>query len=166
MIKNILISAVFIVSLIACSKDKEDAKKDSKIIFKGITMMDEMGNSLSNPDTTDWRFDDKWTTEEEDLFAVKNANSNQKCLTTIILYPNPFQDVFRINLNNFPNSSRMSVRLVNKDFKVLLKNDSIYGSIYFWPSDVSSYDTLRLYYKLTDPLNFEHRGHGDILIKK
>lgn len=166
MIKNILISVAFIVSLIACSKDKEDAKKDSKIIFKGITMLDEMGNPLSNPDTTDWRFDDKWTTEEEDLFAVKNAGSNQKCLTQIIFYPNPFQDLSIIHLNNFPNSSRMSIRLVNKDFKILLKKDSIYGSIYFSPRDVSSYDTLRLYYKLTDALNFEHRGHGDILIKK
>jgi hypothetical protein len=166
MTKNILVSAVFLASLIACSKDNKNETTDSKIYFNGISKTDAMGNLLSNPDTTDWRFDDKWTTKEEDLFIIKNNISSQKSLTKIFLYPNPFQDIFRINLSNKPNSSRLAIRLVSKDFKVILKNDSLYGSVIIKPTDIIGYDTLRLYYKLIDSLNYEFRGHGDILIKK
>jgi hypothetical protein len=160
--RNILIIAVIFGSLISCSKDNDTA--DSKIYFNGITIMDEMANMLSDPDTTDWTFDDEWTTKEEELFTNQYQSSNQEYSTKIIVYPNPFQDIFNIHLNNLPNSSRMEIRLVSKDFKILVKNDSIYSSIVIRPSDIAGYDTLRLYYKLIDLSNSELRGHGDILI--
>jgi len=174
MTKNILIGTIFIASLIACNKEKVNEPKDTKTYFSGITKTSAMGELLSNPDTTDWRFDDNWTTKEEDLFIIKNSPLNQKCSTQIFIYPNPFQDIFRINLNNLPTSSRLAIRLVDKDFKVILENDSLHGSVTLRPKiiigldtlSISGRDTLRLYYKLIDSLNRELKGHGDILIQK
>ena len=163
--KIILVSLILVTGFIGCTKENKDSALD-KIYFSGITKTDLMGNLLSNPDTTDWRFDDKWVTKEEDLFSVKYKSSNQKSTASIYLYPNPFQDIFRISFYNNPKLSRLSIRLINKDFKVILKNDSIHGSVSIVPSYINGYDTLRLYYKLIDTLNFEFKGHGDILIKK
>ncbi|HEY3369254.1 MAG TPA: hypothetical protein VGK10_00320 [Prolixibacteraceae bacterium] len=172
--KGTLVNVIFIVSLLACNKSKENLPADSKIYFKGITKMDDMGYSLSSPDTTDWRFDDKWTAKEEALFTTTTFNTPTiKYSTRIILYPNPFQSIFRINLNNMPDSSYLAIRLVDKDFNIILKKDSIVLSINLCPQVISGndtmlisgYDTLRLYYKMIDHLNYEFKGHGDILIK-
>ena len=123
--KNILISIILTAGLTACVKENKDAVSD-KIYFKGITKRNDMGELISN-DTSDCRFDDKWSTKEDNLFSVKYKSSDQKCTTVIGLYPNPIQDIFRLYLTN-PAQSRLSVRLVNKDFKVIFKNDSIFNS--------------------------------------
>jgi hypothetical protein len=162
--KNILLSVILIASLIACQKENKDS---DKIYFTGITKRDAMGNLISNLDTSDWRLDNKWVKKEDDLFSIKySSSSNQTFTTSVGVYPNPFQDIFCISLYPIPKKSRLAVRLVNKDFKILFKNDSIYGSISVQPPDINGYDTLRLYYKLIDSLNFEYKGHGDILIEK
>jgi hypothetical protein len=164
LVKILLLVAV-VISL-GCKKEPANIKSDSKIYFAGITKTDIDGSLLSLPDTTDWRFDDHWNSKENNLFSSKYLTSNQKCTTSICLFPNPFNDIFMIDLNKMPAKSRIAFRLVNKEFKVIMSNDSVKSSISIMPSDISTYDTLRLYYKLIDSLNFEYKGHGDILIKK
>lgn len=174
--KGILISIIYVVVLLACKEENENASIDTKIHFKGITKIDEEGYLTAPPDTTDWRFDDRWTAKEEALFPTHNQPLNLDCSAQIILYPNPFQDLFRINLQKMPQSSRLSIRLVDKDFNVLMKKDSIVRSITLIPYVIvgkdtlglatAGYDTLRIYYKLIDALNNEFKGHGDVLIKR
>ncbi len=163
---SIVIIFVFVFSFFSCEKDKEQKNSDSTIYFTGISKKDFEGNSLSEPDETDWRFDDEWTTKEEDLFTETYSCSNQECLTNIVVYPNPFQNRFILNLSDLPNSSRLAIRLVNKNFDVLFEHDSIEGIVSIMPPNISGYDTLRLYYKLIDSENYEFKGHGDILVQE
>jgi hypothetical protein len=164
--RKIVFIGFTVISLIACKKESNNSVT-GKIYFTGITERDVTGIPLAVPDTTDWRFDDIWTTKEENLFSIMYNNSNQRINADIELYPNPTTGIFRIHLGNKSNSSRLAIRLVDKDFKVLIKNDSLYSqSISINATDFNGNDTLRLYYKLIDSLNYEYKGHGDILIKK
>jgi len=166
MIKVNLVSLFLLVILFSCTKENSDSSANAIIYFSGITKRDIQGTLMTSPDTTDWRFDDKWTSKEENLFSLKNQVSNQECTASIIVYPNPFQELLIIQLSQIPSSSRLEIRLVNKDFKIIVASDSIVGSVMLKPPDISEYDTLRLYYKLIDSSNYEYRGHGDILIQK
>ena len=161
--RKIILYIILLASMSACKKENNEINTD-KIYFSGITRADEEGNLMSAPDTSDWRFDEKWTTLEENLFDTKYSGSDKKCAARISIYPNPVHKIFCLNLENM-DEGRLEIRLVDKDFNIIFRYDSIYGTINISPSEINSYDTLRLYFKLIDSQNFEFKGHGDLLIQ-
>jgi len=159
---------LFIVTpliIISCDKEKDDNNID-EIVFSGITMRDNVGNTLSQ-DTNDWQLHDNWTDKENSLFFEK---MNGICSTEdydyyIISYPNPCSGMFFLHLSK-PNYSRLAFRIVDKDFNILLSRDSITSTciaINIGEFNVSN-EIVRIYYKFFGQ-NCELKGHGDIKIE-
>jgi len=158
--------AFFLLAILMsnCKEDVVNPPAESKIYFRGLTQTDANGWVITN-DTTDWRMNDTWLKQESDLFA---ANYNSGCLQNykneIVAYPNPAGAKFNLVFNKLE-STRLELRLVDKNFNPLYSNDSIWGNeIQLDASVYGIKDTIRLYYKFIEN-NCEFRGHGDILIK-
>ncbi len=170
--------------LLACKKDpsKEALPADKPVYFTGITYITENAQILIE-DTTDWRTDDVWTEKEANLFGKKyntncladhinekekvgqSANETADLRNFIIAYPNPNQGILALNAD-YPDSTQVELRLVDKKFKILFSLDSLpKGQIIFDLTYLNLNDTVRFYYRFIKN-NCEQRGHGDILFQK
>jgi len=169
----ILISLLLSLFYFSCENDKVDPKDETDlneetdtIIFYEITKTTETGAIISD-DTTDWKFDDEWSETENSLFPtnIKNNCNSDNYNYSIIAYPNPCEDLFRLDISK-PNEDRFSFRIVDRDYNILMSNDSIYSSsILIKTTDLEiSDDTVRMYYKLIAQ-DCESKGHGDIKIE-
>ena len=140
-------------------------KEPEKIKFSGILLRDERGLPLSPVDPDDWNIKDTWVEQEMSLFG---SNLKTDCPTTdyeIIAYPNPTRGISAIHVYK-PDSIRLAIRIVDKNFKTLFAKDSLYSKINL--IDYSSFgitDTVRVYYKFING-GCEFRGHGDVVIRK
>jgi hypothetical protein len=137
-----------------------------KIDIKGITELDKFGALIGKADSSDWRTDDKWIESEKKLFS---DSFSTKCpypqKFSIMFYPNPCKN--KSTLYAIKDSSvRLAIRLVDKNYNVIMANDSVFASA--MTVDMSSFktnDTVRLYYKFITKDHCEFRGHGDILVQ-
>ena len=57
------------LSCLNCTKDNGSK---GLITISGITERDDSANNAGNIDTTDWKFNDKWSLTEENLFKINN----------------------------------------------------------------------------------------------
>lgn len=147
------------------NSSKLEPVEEEKIEFKGIFEMDERGVPVSDRDSDDWNFTDTWVQQEISLF---NRNLRTDCtlpeMYGIIGYPNPTFNIVNLHVNK-PDSVRMAIRIVDRNFKVLMSKDSLYAVKN--AIDLSQFnikDTVRVYYKFING-NCEFRGHGDLVIE-
>lgn len=155
------------ISLLACNKGPEPeapAEGPRKIYFTGITESNDVG-IITKRDTTDWRFDDKWVEQEEKLFPTTGEQScTQAHAHNIFAFPNPTTGLMKLHIAK-RQATRVELRLVDQDFKVIFSRDSVLNGINIFDITATApKDTVRLYYKFTDG-SCVYRGHGDILVK-
>lgn len=160
-------TAVFLILMILISSCKEKAdnpRAESKIYFTGLTQTDNIGWPIT-VDSTDWKTNDTWVKQEADLFtSTYQTDCIQAFDNKIYQYPNPCSGTFILSFSK-PETTRLELRLVDKNFKLVFSVDSIIGNtVQFNANAFGIKDTLRLYYKFIEN-NCEFRGHGDILIK-
>lgn len=149
--------------LFSCEKEKEESNTN-EIIFEGISITDVYGG-LSSQDTTDWNLNDIWMDKENSLFTEKKDNKCSSDEYSIISYPNPCDGIFLLRLTK-PDDSRFAFRVVDKDFNVLVTQDSIMSNsiaISLEGFNVSN-EIVRIYYKYFG-MDCELKGHGDIKIE-
>lgn len=163
----LVLSVIVSFVLIGCKKNEPEipVKEPEKITFKGIVNRDAKGIPYSE-DADDWNFKDKWVEQELSLFG-KSLNTSCQLPESygIIAYPNPCIDKIAIHVNK-PDSVRLAVRIVDKNFNTLLSKDSLYAKINVIDlATLSIKDTVRIYYKFMDK-SCEFRGHGDVVITK
>jgi len=151
-----------------CSNSEPQIKEsDNKTInFKGITARDPVGSPTNTADPDDWNFDDKWIEQEISLFGKSlSADCPLPESLRIMAFPNPATSRLSIYTTK-PDSARIALRVVDKNFKLLLATDSLYADAVIYDlSKIGVQDTVRVYYKLITK-SCEYRGHGDIVIKK
>ncbi len=161
--KFLYLPVFFLLTLFACNKSNSE---QTNIVFSGITSTDESGNFLSQ-DTSDWRFDRTWSDKEIGLFSSilktsLNCSVPKEYLMTA--FPNPCKESVFINaLKN--TDTKIEVRLVDADFNILMKNDTILNTNSLFQVNLSNLQKkgmLRLYYRFIKG-DCEYRGHGDIL---
>lgn len=157
--------SIILLAFSACTKDKNDGNLVPE--FTGITITNVNGMALEE-DPTDWKFNDQWNELEHALFSERYPNL---CTTgfneyEISIFPNPVDQFFNIRFN-FPDTVDLELRVVDKDFNVIIHSSP--DSISNQPNmtiDVSGTpkQVLRMYYKVIGQ-NCELRGHGDIQIE-
>lgn len=165
-IKIMFLSAVCILTVFAVSCKDDVTKNPESIVFKGIRVTDVNGKVYEN-DPTDWLLAENWNETENSLFAEKRTNL---CDTAsigykVVSYPNPCNGIFNLYISK-PIDSRFAFRIVDRNYNLLLSQDSVYSNgiaINVTKFNITN-DTLRLYYKLFG-LDCELKGHGDIKIK-
>ena len=160
--KNALLVSVLAACLLLGCKPKVEVVK---VKFTGITQTDKFGTIVGRADSSDWRTDDVWIKEEKALFnASYTESAPQPEQLKVLFYANPCrgQSVVYVKKDS---TTRMSVRLVDRDFNVLFSKDSIYeNKLLLGLNTLTSNDTVRLYYKFIDINNNEFKGHGDIFL--
>ena len=163
MYKAVLV--LLVVILLSYCKEKEDvAPGKAKIYFTGLTQTDINAWPLTT-DTTDWKTNDSWIKQEQELFS-KNYQSGCSQLYNykIIAYPNPSSGLLTFSINK-PSTTYVEMSLVDENFNVLYYIDSLTGSyITLNGANFGIKDTIRLYYRFIEN-NCEFKGHGDILLK-
>lgn len=165
--KKVILSVILGFSLFSCNQNDltDPVKEPEKIKFSGILLRDERGLPLSPVDPDDWNIKDSWVAQEISLFG---SNLKTDCSATdyeIISYPNPTKDKAAIHVYK-PDSVRLAIRIVDKNFKTLFAKDSLYTKINMINfSAFGITDTVRVYYKFING-GCEFRGHGDVVIKK
>jgi len=151
-----------------CSNSEPQVKEiDNKTInFKGITARDPVGSPMNTADPDDWNFNDKWIEQEISLFG-KNLSTDCPIRESlrIMAFPNPATSRLSIYTTK-PDSARIALRVVDKNFKLLLSTDSLYADAVIYDlSKIGVQDTVRVYYKIIAK-SCEYWGHGDIVIKR
>lgn len=163
---QILIFAIILSLIISCNKDQTQNNTSSdQIIFNGYSNIDENGVIITN-DTSDWNANDSWNTNELNIFGINSSYklcTSTQLTTPMIAYPIPNNGVFNLHAT-LENGSRLAVRIVDKNYKVLLSNDSLYGTAAFDIKGLISNDTARIYYRIINKY-CELHGHGDIFVK-
>lgn len=165
--KKVVLSVILGFGLFSCNQNDptDPVKEPEKIKFSGILVRDAKGLPLSPVDPDDWNIKDTWVEQEISLFG---SNFRTDCPATdyeIIAYPNPAIDKASIHVYK-PDSVRLAIRIVDKNFKTLFAKDSLYSKINM--VDFSAFgitDTVRVYYKFING-GCEFRGHGDVVIRK
>jgi len=159
-----------ILSILFCNCSNSDPQVknsvDKLIKFNGITARDLVGAPIGNADPDDWNFNDKWIENELSLFGT---SLSEDCPLPesyrIMAYPNPASSQVEVYIDK-PDSARIAIRVVDRNFKVLMAADSLYAkSARFDFSKFEVQDTVRVYYKIINK-SCEFRGHGDIFIRK
>lgn len=158
-----LLVTVCALYLISC----KNSDNNSKIVFSGVTKTDNFGTVQGSRDTTDWRLDDQWQDIEAKLFKESfstGCTDSLKQRFRVMFYPNPARQ--KATLYVIKDSGiRFSYRLVDKDFNVIMSDDSFFGStLSMNMSSFTSDDTIRIYYKFITSDRCEVRGHGDIFV--
>ncbi len=160
---------LLLASLTGCDPHPDEPQSENpKIYFTGITKVDENGQALAEGDSTDWRTDDAWTTQEKALFA---PNTLFQCgpsdSVEVYQFPNPCKEVFAMG---FKTQSGLTwrFRILDENFKLLKEYDWVqpapnYNSIYFKTDDFPK-DTIRVYYQV-EKSGCVWRGHGDVLVE-
>ena len=130
------------------------------IQFSGVTPRDASGAIMGTADSNDWNFNDQWQAQESALFNTTYTSNCPAGAYSAYAYPNPCSDVFYLRFNG-DSSTRIDIRIVDKNFTVLLSKDSVTNGLIAvnsasYPSGIS-----RVYYKMIKN-GCEFRGHGDI----
>ena len=172
--KRLQLVVIFILLILSSCKKKSDST--DKIVFSGIVYTNDVGQILSAGDPTDWKFQDSWVTQENNLFTPRNLQlCNLDTNFKIVCYPNPCNGNFMLRLW-IPNRSIFEYHLVDKNFNSIInKTDTLVPGQVLMSLNVKN-DTaynnelVRLYYKIikldsVSKPTCEYRGHGDILIK-
>jgi len=165
-IKFLIASAICLIATFAVSCKDDAAKNPESIVFKGIRVTDVNGKVYEN-DLTDWQLAETWNDTENSLFAEKRTNV---CDTAnigykVVSYPNPCNGIFNLYISK-PIESRLAFRIVDRNYNVLLSQDSVYSNgiaINVQSFNIKN-DTVRLYYKFLGT-DCELKGHGDIKIE-
>jgi len=155
---NLLISLAILLMVFSCKTKQEP------ILFTGITHMDKFGTMEGEADTSDWRCDDKWNTNEKALFTDSFSETCKPVQYKAMFYPNPCRSKSTLYFIKDSNV-RVSIRIVDKNLNVIMHSDSIRRPII--PIDLSSItadDTIRVYYKFITKDKCEYKGHGDIFV--
>ena len=164
--KLLIIPVLLCLCLLACKKEN-----DSKFTFEGITLIDDNGNSVGYTDTTDWRTDDVFTMQEQQLFdtldfsrthAVKSVSSIiADPFGKVVFYPNPAADMG--NLMFYGSHKIFNMVIVDNTFsKVFTYRAANENDLRL---NVSEFDRgiYRAYYVYQDSASFIiGMGHGDI----
>jgi hypothetical protein len=166
MIRRGIIISIITFLTFSCEKENTDNNKMDTITFNGITKTTINGELISQ-DASDWKLQESWTDKETSLFIEKKDNS---CIPennnySIISYPNPCDGIFNLHISK-PDGCRLAFRIVDKNFNVLLSQDSVFSTslgINLNDSGISN-DTVRIYYKFFGS-DCELKGHGDIKIE-
>ncbi len=169
----------------AC-KDKKnnDDLPPVEMEFPGIVFRDEMGNHLGNyggPDDNDWKFDQSWPSEVDDL--MKFPDSVQLSGTYLDTSYVPGQDLIRFHLfpnpvNAFasvyiilPGRAKIKLALVDHFLKPVMTKvylDSDTSWVWLDLSDTSRFiegEVYRLYYLMSvEGRQDFYQGHGDVLM--
>lgn len=158
---------LFLLAIILISGSCKEHETEDPVVFSGITVRNEFGDILSS-DSTDWQLFDQWVSKEKVLFE---NNINAFCDTSVGsfsvgVYPNPCTDLVIINFTR-PEDYRISVRLVDQEFNVLLSEDTTISTSWMINPGLLNFegDLIRLYYKISSE-GCELRGHGDIQVIK
>ena len=155
-----------LVCFAAC-EDKKDPVPAATIDFSGLTLVDDLGQALSSPDADDWRTNDTWSQAELDLFDGATLPLCGGSIEASPAFPNPCDNVLGFRFVATENSLGY-FRVVDEDFNVLLKIDSVpyEPGTNFIQMNVSAIqpDTVRLYYRVIGS-TCESRGHEDVLVQ-
>lgn len=156
-----------------------NCKKDSnaKIDVSAITETDNVGNTLSQIDNTDWIIDNMWTTDELALFQTPGSSqltNMEKAIVSIEpSFPNPSAGGFYFAANI---SKSTLVQIVITDNMLSVKdrffatNKNINFYLLKLNLDASKYPNntnYRMYYgfySMADGLYY--KGHGDLKINR
>lgn len=161
--KMILLALVALYSF-SCTKETTNQTTET-IAFNGFSFIEENGN-IVREDPTDWLTSDKWNSTELGLFGLKAipALCTNTLAAPVTAYPIPSNGNFFFQ-NGISSSARMEIRIVDKNYKKLYSNDSIYNNTYAFDltGKVKS-DTVRIYYRIIEK-TCELHGHGDLFIK-
>jgi len=157
---------LLVMLLLIFSCNNEDAVEPvDDIIFTGITERDETGAKITN-DSTDWQLIENWQAKEEALFeeAFSTVCDTAGYGYSILAYPNPCQDMITLRITK-PTDSRVSFRIVDKDFNVVFSRDTTDAISIFLNTGAFNLagDTARIYYKFIKQ-DCELKGHGDVAI--
>ncbi len=160
-----LIFISILVLLVACKKSEPTTPT---ITFSGISSKDEAGNSLTQ-DTADWLFNRVWSDKEISLFS-SILKTNHNCTVPkqflMLAYPNPCTNAINIYAGKNADT-KVELRLVDTDFNILLKNDTILTSNNMFQINLTTLQKkglLRLYYRFLEQ-DCEYRGYGDIEVR-
>lgn len=172
--KNTLILFALLVILFIACNDEENSN-DPIIQFEGITEVDDGGISTGNTDETDWRLDDEWTEQEENIFLnILNdkklyslINSNEVSINPA--YPNPCINFVRLSFS-FTQGTTLKIALVNPNLEVIsymsfgdyLNNTNITYDLS--QLNLKNNTIYRFYYKFEQANGSVLKGHGDIKI--
>ncbi|HEY4786815.1 MAG TPA: hypothetical protein VIH57_12240 [Bacteroidales bacterium] len=151
------------LSCLNCTKDNGSK---GLITISGITERDDSANNAGNIDTTDWKFNDKWSLTEENLFKINNSNTvateTAKPNATVVTagYPNPAKTMiclaFQLESNMY-----YDLRIVDNNLNIKVQFDSVtYSFITINDSQFAGNELYRAYYKIYSG-NKVYRGHGD-----
>lgn len=174
--KNTLILFA-LLSILILSCDNNENNNDSIIRFEGITEVNDGGISTGNTDETDWRLDDEWTEQEENIFI--NILNNKKTyslknsdeIKINPAYPNPCNDFVRLSFS-FTEGTTLKIALVNQNLEVIsyvsfddyLNNTNITYDLS--QLNLKNNTIYRFYYKFEQSDGSALKGHGDIKISQ
>lgn len=165
--QSILPALIFFASVFAVSCDSCDDDEPTLPEFTGISRTDDNGQPLSSLDESDWRTDGAWQQEEKDLFDFTELPLCNGDGEVSPAYPNPCSSV--LNFRFVSSADELAyLRVVDKDFNILLKADSIpfQAGVKNIALNFSAFEpgTLRLYYRIVGD-GCEYRGHGDVIVQ-
>ena len=156
---NLLSVLIIYIFCISCNKDKNE----SQIQISGITETDITGILIGSVDTTDWRFNDTWNQNVENLFIKNNNEPTDKVLPQSYLaigYPNPSKSIMEFYFHS-DSSMYYDFRIVDSNLKVIIQLDSLKSGFALQGDTKFAKGILyRLYYKIYST-NKVYRGHGD-----
>lgn len=179
MSNNLISIFIFLITfLFSCKKEKESTSSNNpvaKIDVSNITLTDYAGNIMFYVDTTDWRFDNNWTSEEFALFTKPDsgqlADTKKSSITVHPAYPNPFKNILQLSIFH---SKAVFFQLVITDSlltikdKFSFKNMNTSNSIFSIKLSDTGYvnsTNYRLYYSFSSETDRNYyKGHGDIKI--
>ena len=165
---------IFFLIVISNVQCKKNAARVSIDVSK-ITSTDMFGNVLSS-DNTDWKTDDQWTNDEQQLFkqpdATALAGTEASALSLFPAYPNPLanQQAMIVKaskpclLEIVITDNHLEVK---KRYTIMVQPPSLDLAYNFDQAIFSNKTNYRLYYafySLTDGIFA--RGHGDIKINR
>ncbi len=162
--KKILLYATIVFCTFSCGKENNTNGIDP-IIFNGFSFIEENGHIVSE-DPTDWLTNDKWNSSELGLFGLSALPifCTNPLAAPISAYPIPNNGKFFFQ-NGISSSARMELRIVDKNYKKLYSNDSIYNNTYALDlTGKVKLDTVRIYYRIIEK-TCELHGHGDVFVK-
>jgi len=165
-----------VLLLVACDKeDKEGTALQATPPcgpFVGIHWLDANSSPYGNSvDSTDWTWKDTWCDAAEALFADRppvSLDTLPPDSLRVRCFANPVQWQFYFLIYfDRDDPSYVDVRIVDEQFDLLYRADSITGSACTVIRDTLPVNTgaiVRAYYRIVHADGTAHRGHGDVLI--
>jgi hypothetical protein len=164
--KSICILLSVMLLFTACKKNGT-----KKIDAGNITVTDAFGVPIGPVDASDWRFDDKWSAEEQALFNFADTMSTigmkQAVTARSVAYPNPATDRIAFSFSS-DQPTLLKVVITDENLNTLYKSASPLGStsganfVLDLTSTFKKGTYYRIYYALyADGAMMYKKGHGD-----